>query len=314
MAHGGSSPLWYLPVGYQLSPGSKASSTGEKSPTIPGVQYQEFRKRHADTCSPGSNSVSQSLELHCSDLREGNEHASADDEAAGPSAHVQSTQKQAAAAAAAIGPSSAASSPRATSYGQRHTNQQLQRALAAAAAAAASSPRRSSQAAKELSSSDMDEILGVMDALGACRKDYVPAVSAPAAANEQQDSPAAAAVAADNSSQQKQQKQQPEQQQTKQEQVQEQQSPAASPRGSTPRGRPTRASMLSSKVLAGKGPVVPVKPAVFSFDAAHPGLADKHYLRTKEQDRCGSGSWQIRHCWSLYWACCLLQLADEHCI
>jgi hypothetical protein len=44
--------------------------------------------------------------------------------------------------------------------------------------------------------------------------------------------------------------------------------------------------MLSSKVAAGKGAVVTVKPAVFSFDAAHPGLADKHYLRTKEQDRC----------------------------
>jgi hypothetical protein len=150
----------------------------------------------------------------------------------------------------------------------------------------------------------MDEILGVMDALGACRKETEPAGDAAAAscsAGEQQGSSTAAdtPLLSESSERpssskpvgsQQLHKQQLEQQQNEQAQVQEQYSPSGSPRGSSQLGRPTRASMLSSKVPAGKGPVVSVKPAVFSFDAAHPGLADKHYLRTKEQDRCHT-SW-----------------------
>jgi hypothetical protein len=197
-------------------------------------------------------------------------------------------------AAAGAGPA------RSKSYGQRHTFQQQQRALQAAAAAAGS-PRKQqgSLAAGKLSSSDMDEILGVMDALGPCRKaaapagdDAVAAAAQPSTpASEQQDSCTAADDNKPSSSIKSGESQQPrkqqQQQQEEQAHVEEQHSPGVSPRGSTPLGRPTRASMLSSKVPAGKGPVVSVKPAVFSFDAAHPGLADKHYLRTKEQDRCG---------------------------
>lgn len=37
-----------------------------------------------------------------------------------------------------------------------------------------------------------------------------------------------------------------------------------------------------------QGPAVAVKPAVFSFDEAHPVLAAQHYLRTHEQNRCAS--------------------------
>jgi hypothetical protein len=169
----------------------------------------------------------------------------------------------------------------------------------------------------------MDEILGVMDALGACRKTAVLAGDAAdnlCAAQQQGSSPAAPAAAAatggvslpsnrsntPNSSNfdcsstaqpaasqhlHKQQQQTPpnslsgQQQEQHSNQQQQQPSPAVSPRGSSPLGRHTRASMLSSKVAAGQAPVVAVKPAVFSFDAAHPVLADKHYLRTKEQDR-----------------------------